>query len=123
MSDTPLSNAVDRSGVPGAAGAAVSSVTFNVPETAETLPARSVWVAVMALLPSVSAMVGVIDQAPPAATVPVPIVVVPSNSVTVAPSSPVPLKVGRARLLICIRRVTPLSDAALDPGVLGAIET
>ena len=65
----------------------VPSVTFSAAETAEILPATSVCVAVMVLTLAASAVAAVIDHAPPI-TVPVPIVVVPSRSLTVAFSSP-----------------------------------
>ena len=49
---TPLS--LVSTGLPGAAGAVVSSVTFSAVETTEALPATSVWVAVIAFRPWVS---------------------------------------------------------------------
>jgi hypothetical protein len=45
--ETPVSLAVVRLGVPGAEGTAVSIVMLKADEAAETLPARSVALAVM----------------------------------------------------------------------------
>src|SRR5471030_1092764 len=73
----------------------------------------------MALVPSFSAVAAVIDHTP-AVTVPVPIVVLPSNRVTLAPSSPVPLKVGNATPVMLSVLDTPLSDPAARSGVPGA---
>ena len=52
VEDAPVSDAGARSGVPGTAGAAVSTVMFSVPEAALTLPAASVAVAEIACAPS-----------------------------------------------------------------------
>ena len=73
--ETPLSLLSTR--LPGAAGVVVSKVTFKAVEATEVLPARSVWVAVMAFNPSVSAVVAVIAQVP-FVTTPLPMTVVPS---------------------------------------------
>ena len=83
------------------------------------LPAGSVCVAVRLLAPSLSAMVGVIVQSPPTATVPVPIVVVPSSSVTTAPASPVPVMSGRPTLVMSSSLV-PLSLAGARVRPAGA---
>ena len=47
---------------------------------------------------------------------PVPIAVVPSNRVTVAPASAMPVKVGKAMLVMLSVLDTPLSDAASRSG-------
>ncbi len=117
--DVPLSDAASRSGVLVAAGAVVSRVTFRAAEAPEMLPATSVWVAVMLLAPSANAVVAATDQPPPAATAPVPMVVAPSRSVTVAPASPVPVMVGRATLVMS-SPCAPLSLAGLRASAVGA---
>src|SRR5580765_6432090 len=88
--DDPSAGAV----ITGAAGGVVSTVKVTGAEGAETLPARSAWVAVSVVAPSGSGVVGVSDHAPPASTVAVPIGAPPALTVTVAPGSPVPVIVG-----------------------------
>ena len=74
--------------ITGASGGEVSTVKTDAVEAALTLPARSVAIAVTECCPSVS-VVTVIDQDVPEA-VPVPIVVLPSFTVTEAFDSLVP---------------------------------
>ena len=79
--------------VVAAAGAVVSTVKPIGADGALTLPAGSVTVAVRLWSPSLS--VGVVYvHAPPASTITVPSTVVPSEMVTILPSSAEPLKVG-----------------------------
>src|SRR5207248_7714229 len=107
-----------RSGVPGAPGAAVSTVTVSAAEVA-TFPARSVALAVMLCEPSARALV-VIDQFPLPSAVPVPTVVVPSRIVTAIPASAVPVKVGVLSLVLLSVLDGPVSLAASRSGVDGA---
>src|SRR6195952_5894277 len=102
------------------AGDVVSRVTLSGADGMEMFPATSVSVAVMALTPSFSGVVAVINQAPPV-TVAVPIWVLPSSSVTVVPVVPRPLKTGRATLVMLSVLDDPLSDGASMSGVLGAV--
>src|SRR4051794_23270058 len=118
LPELPLSDAVARSGVEGAAGAAVSMVTASVPEAALVLPGASVGGAVMLCDPFVRVELAIV-QLPPVATAG-PISVVPSNSVTVVPASAVPVKVGVVTLVMLSVTEMPLSDAVARSGVDGA---
>ena len=89
----------------------------------------SVCVAVTTLAPLFSGVVAVIDQTPPV-TVPVPIAAVPARRVTTAPSSPVPVTVGSATLVMLSPGVLSLArirfaggNAVVSPPVAGPIET
>ena len=62
----------------------------------------------MAFSPSISAVVAVIAQVP-FVTTPLPMTVVPSSRATVAPSSPVPVKLDRAMLVRLSLSEIPLS--------------
>ena len=98
--ERPVSLAEVKSGAE-TVGTAVSIVTEIAAEFGETLPAASVARAAMLCTPSASGL-DVIDQ-DPATTVVVPMTVVPSKSSTVAPVSPVPVKVG---VLMLVTRST-----------------
>src|SRR5207253_2213679 len=87
--DEPESEAVARSGVDGAAGAAVSMVTERLPEAVPVLPAASIALAVIVWLPEASVEVAML-QLPLPSAVPLPTWVAPSNSVTVLFASAVP---------------------------------
>ena len=101
--------------------ASVSSVTTSGVDAVEVFPATSTWVAVMLFAPPTSAVVAVIDQ-PPSVTRPVPSTVLPSNSVTVAPFSPVPVKFDSATFVMSSVCDNPLSLTNVTPvGASGAI--
>lgn len=117
--EVPVSDAVARSRFVGAAGAVVSMVTDNAADAALTLPAVSVALAVMLRVPAARAEVVVMDHCPAVAT-PVPTAVVPSYSVTVAPASAVPVKVGLVTSVMLSVVDTPLSEAASRSGAEGA---
>ena len=103
----PLSLPTARTGVDGVAGVVLSMVsTSGVGDAPETLPAASVSVAVRVCTSLLSAVL-VIAQAPPM-TVALPTLLVPSNSVTTSPLSPMPLMTGMA-MLVTSPSATPLS--------------
>ena len=97
----------------------VSIVTVSAPEAGLTLRARSVAFALIAWAPAANALV-VTDQSPLASAWPTPTEVAPSNSVTVALASAVPVKVGLVTLVVLSVPDEPLSDAAARSGALGA---
>ena len=66
----------------------------SVGEAGEMSPDGSVWVADRLGVPMASGLVGVTENVPPAATVVVPIAVVPSYRVSVSPAVPVPVMIG-----------------------------
>ncbi len=76
VGDTPVSLALVSPSDPGT-GAVVSIVTASAPDGLETLPARSVSLAVRLWAPAPSAMPGVNDHSPPL-TVALPIALPPS---------------------------------------------
>src|SRR3954449_5506907 len=117
--DEPESEAVARSGVEGAAGAAVSMVTDRPPEAVPVLPAASVALAVIVWLPEASVDVAML-QLPLPSAVPLPTWVAPSNSVTVLPASAVPVKVGVATLVRLSVPEEPESEAVARSGAEGA---
>jgi hypothetical protein len=119
VAEPPLSEAVARSGLPGAAGAVVSIVTCSAPDAAPMLPDRSVAFAVMVCAPCAS-VVDVIDQAPVVLALPVPTAVVPSNNVTFEFASAVPVNTGVVRLVMLSVGETPLSETESRSGTLGA---
>ncbi len=116
--EEPLSDAASRSGAPGAAGAVVSTVTESVPDSAETLPATSVWVAVMGWLASLS--VDEVGFTVPPAHVAMPTEPPLARSVTVAPLSQENVKLGVVSLVRSSVADVPESDAASRSGVPGA---
>src|SRR5206468_6975244 len=91
--EEPESLKAFRSGVEGAAGAAVSIVTVSEPEAEPVLPAVSVALALIAWSPSASALES-IDQLPPPSAAALPTCVAPAKSLTVELASAVPVKVG-----------------------------
>src|SRR5690242_10422339 len=97
--NAPLSDAAARSGVDGAAGAAVSIVTDNADDATLVLPALSATLVVMLCEP-LARVDATLLQLPFAAVVPLPICVAPSNKVTVLPASAVPVKVGVVTLVM-----------------------
>ena len=99
-------------------GAVVSIVTVVAALAAPTLPAVSVSLAVMAWLPSPRTLL-VMVQVPPVATAE-PIAVAPSYSVTVAPFSAVPVKVGVLTLVSASALEKPLSLLVSSTGAAGA---
>src|SRR5207253_3018160 len=117
----PESEAVARSGLVGAAGAALSIVTDRPPEAAPVLPAASVAVAVIVWLPEAS-VEAVMLQSPVPSALPLPTTVVPSvsYSVMVLPASAVPVKVGVATLVRLSVLDEPESEAAARSGAKGA---
>src|SRR5258705_187357 len=118
----PESDAAARSGVDGAAGAAVSIVTERPAEATLVLPAMSVCLAVRVWLPPDNVEL-VIDQLPEPFAVAVPRTVVPlvSNSVTVAPTSaPLPVNTGVVTLVMLSVLDDPVSVTAVMSGAAGA---
>ena len=99
----------------GASGTDVSTVRLNGGEVTPVLPAASVALKVMVCGPSPSAVVGVKVQLPWALTTAVPISTSSTITCTVAPTSPVPLKVGRVSL------VEPLLAMIPVPGLTSSI--
>ena len=114
----PLSLDADSTGADGADGAAVSMVRPRAAETAETLPATSLCVAVRLCEPAASKLL-VIDQVPLVPTTAEPTVVLPSCRVTVSPAIPVPVEVGVVTLVMS-SPCTPLSLGADRTGAPGA---
>ena len=84
----------------GANGTPVSTVRLNGAVVAPVLPAASVALKVMACGPSARSLPGVKLQLPWALTTAVPISLPSTSTCTVEPTSPVPLKVGRASLVL-----------------------
>ena len=117
--DVPLSDAVVRSGAPGAA-AMVSMVTTSGAEAALVMP-PIVCLAVIVCVPSASVELGM-DQLPEASAAAEPSAVVPlvSNSVTVAPATAVPVKVGATTLVMLSTEDAPVSDAVSRSGAPAA---
>src|SRR5712672_217432 len=120
--DAPESEAVARSGVEGAVGAVLSIVTDSPVEAVLVLPAASVALAVIVWLPEAS-VEAVMLQLPLPSAVPVPSTVVPSvsYSLTVLPTSAVPVKVGVATLVRLSVPDDPESEAVAWSGVEGAV--
>ena len=100
-------------------GVVVSIVTGKAPDMGLTLPATSVASAVKFWTPLARAAV-VIDQLPVAVATALPTAVAPSNKVTALPASAVPVKVGVVSLVTLSVLDTPLSEAAVRSGVVGA---
>ena len=119
--DVPVSEAVVKSGMLGAAGAVVSIVTASPVDATLTLPARSVCFAVSVWAP-LARIELVIVQLPDPSAVAVPSTVVPlvSYKATVAPASDVPVRVGVVILVRLSVVDDPLSDATIRSGALGA---
>ena len=92
-----LSPAVEMT---GADGTPVSTVRLNGVVVLPVLPATSVALKVMAWGPSPRSVPGVKVQLPWAFTTAVPISLPSTITCTVEPTSPVPLKVGRASLVL-----------------------
>ena len=92
-----LSPAVEMT---GADGTPVSTVRLNGVVVLPVLPATSVALKVMACRPSPRSVPGVKVQLPWAFTTAVPISLPSTITCTVEPTSPVPLKVGRASLVL-----------------------
>lgn len=99
----------------GTAGATVSTVRACAAEAEPMLPAGSVCFAEMECRPSVSGLTGVQDHTPAALTTPLQIAVAPSDIVTVAPISPVPVKVGVVPLM------APPAAGVVMTGATGAV--
>ena len=97
---TPLSLSADSARPEGAAGRAVSMVMTSGADATEVLPAMSVSVVVSVCEPAASAVLPATDHAPPGATVAVPMAAPPSSSVTVSPSTPVPVMDGVVTLVM-----------------------
>lgn len=117
VEDEPVSDALVRSGALGAA-ALVSIVTDNAPEALLLLPAESVALAVTECVPVPRAEV-VTVHTPPVA-VPLPTAAGPSYTVTVAPDSAVPLKLGVASLVRLSVDDEPESEVLTRSGAEGA---
>jgi hypothetical protein len=102
------------------AGALVNTCTCSADELVPELPARSVAMAVMKWVRWFIgvALLVVICQVPSTATT-LPISMPPSNSVTLAPTSAVPLKVGRVTAVMSSESDAPLSLPASRSGVDG----
>ena len=118
--EEPLSLAAVRSGAPGTAGGVVSIVIVSADEVAPVLPATSVARAEMLWAPAVKVVLTVADQFPDASATPLPRTVVPSKSVTVAPGSVVPLKVGEVLFVRLSVFELPVSLASVKSGTEGA---
>ena len=116
--DVPLSDVTARSGTLGVTGAAVSIVTVSTPEAALTLPARSVALATIAWTPFANGLAAM-DHTPAASAWLLPTTVAPSNSVTVALASAVPVNVGVVTLVVLSVFDGPLSDPTARSGALG----
>ena len=103
-------------------GVVVSTLMMRAAELGDALPAVSVAVAVIAVLPSESAaLVGTVkDQVPELSVVVLPREVVPAKSSTELLASAVPVKVGVDVLVRLSVSVLPLSEAAVRSGVEGA---
>ncbi|MNE51500.1 hypothetical protein D3C80_1461320 [compost metagenome] len=93
----------------GAEGAKVSTVSSNVLVVVLVLPATSVVLRVMVCVPSLSGAVGVNVQFPWALTMAVPNGCPSFSRVMVAPTSPVPLKVGRLSLVLSPLVISPIT--------------
>lgn len=120
VSERPLSEAASRSGAEGTAGAEESMVMERAAEASETLPARSVCVAVRLWTPSPKAL-GVKLQLPEPSAMAVPIDAPPSYTVTVAFASVVPLRVGIVLLVTLSLLEIPESEAVVRSGTEGAL--
>ena len=118
VAEVPLSEPAARSGVDGAAGAAVSIVRLSAAEATLSLPAASVAVAVRLCAPLPSAVL-VIIHAPLPWQPPRPRIVAPSLSVTVLPAAAVPLTVGVVSLVTLSVAEVPLSEPAARSGSTG----
>src|SRR5437016_905808 len=94
----PLSLAAVRAGAAGVAGGTVSIVTERGGDAALAFPATSTAFTMIAWTPSERADEAML-QLPLPSAVAVPRVVTPSESVTAAPGSVVPVKVGVATLV------------------------
>ena len=111
-------------GVPGAAGAVVSTVRLRTGESALSVPVPSLAVTLSAWSPCPSA-VGVKLQVPSGLTVVVPKTVVPSYTVMVCPGvAPVPCKVGVVSSELAPLESSPCTAPTLSvtlnaPGVAG----
>ena len=122
----PESEALARSGAPGAEGAVVSIVTARAVDATPVLPAASVTLALSVCAPSVSALVVMLQLPEPSAVV-VPSRVVPSvsYSLTVAPASaPPPVTVGVVTLVMLSVLLLPESEPAVmskPDGAVGAV--
>jgi hypothetical protein len=92
----PLAGAV----MAGADGAVVSTVNVTGADAGDVLPAGSVCVAVIVCEPSLNGADGTQLQPPPAATTAVHRVAAPSVTVTVSPTTPVPVIVGVLSLVL-----------------------
>ena len=116
---TPLSLAGASTRTPGV-GATVSMVTARGVESAETLWAASVWVAVRLYAASARGSAGLTDQVPSPRTVVLPSTVEPLYSVMVSPTSPVPVTSGRFRSVISLPPELSLSGSRItEPGAAG----
>jgi len=116
--EEPESLAAVMSGVSGAAGARVSIVMLKALDTAETLPAKSVAIAVMLWVPSPRALV-VTVALPPLATA-LPTGVPPSPMVTMRPELAETVNVGVLMLVMLSEVEVPVSLAVARSGVPGA---
>ena len=103
-----MSAAVD---ITGADGTPVSTVRLNGAVVLPVLPAASVALKVMACGPSLRSLPGVKVQLPWAFTTAVPISLPSTITCTVEPTSPVPLKVGRASLVVLPDVSVPVTGA------------
>jgi hypothetical protein len=115
----PLSVAAVRSGVDGAAGAAVSIVTLSAEEAGETFPAASVCLAVILCTPSESALAVIETLLPPATMLPTGLPSARSVTVLFALTDAT-VKVGLFWLVMLSEFELPVSLAACRSGVAGA---
>ena len=115
--ELPLSLVAVKSGAPGAAGAVVSMMTLRAAEVV-LLPAASVALAVMLCVPSLNALLVMLQLPLPSAVV-VPSTVLPSSNTTVLLASVVPEKVGVVTLVMLSVLELPLSVAAVMSGAEG----
>ena len=115
--DEPLSLALVRSGVE-MFGKVVSIVIGRGAEAVPTFPAASLARAVMLCMPLESALEVMVQFPRPSAVV-VPTGVVPSQSVTLAPGSLVPVNVGVVSFVMLSIFETPVSLASVRSGADG----
>ena len=93
---------------------------LSAPERAETFPAASVALAVMLCVPSLNALLVMLQLPLPSAVV-VPSTVLPSSNTTALLASAVPEKVGVVTLVLLSVLELPLSLVAAMSGVVGAV--
>jgi hypothetical protein len=116
--EEPESLAAVMSGVSGAPGARVSIVMLKALDTAETLPAKSVAIAVMLWVPSPRALV--MTVALPLLATALPTRLLLSKMVTMRPEVAETVNVGVLMLVMLSELETPVSLAVVRLGVPGA---